>query len=126
MGDEGGQAICLALLMNQTLCELNLSSNNLSEPTGNKLAEILNRNKTLLKIDMSANRLGGDIGKSLQEGLQDNNTLLYFDLRMTECGQESEYIINQKLKANREQDRLRRLQDKNSQDTRGRTYSHLF
>jgi len=126
MGDEGGQAICLALLMNQTLRELNLSSNNLSEPTGNKLAEILNRNKTLLKIDMSANRLGGDIGKSLQEGLQDNNTLLYFDLRMTECGQESEYIINQKLKANREQDRLRRLQDKNSQDTRGRTYSHLF
>ncbi|CAF1278297.1 unnamed protein product [Rotaria magnacalcarata] len=126
IGDEGGQAICLALLMNQTLRELNLSSNNLSEPTGNKLAEILNRNKTLTKIDMSANRLGGDIGKSLQEGLQDNSTLLYFDLRMTECGQESEYIINQKLKNNREQDRLRRIQDKNSHDAKTRTYSHLF
>ncbi|CAF0840849.1 unnamed protein product [Rotaria sp. Silwood1] len=126
IGDEGGQAICLALLINQSLHELNLSSNNLSEPTGNKLAEILNRNKSLLKIDMSANRLGGDIGKSLQEGLQDNSTLLYFDLRMTECGQESEYIINQKLKANREQDRLRRIQEKNSHDTKARTYSHLF
>lgn len=111
--------------MNQTLHEINLASNNLSEPTGNKLAEILNRNRTLIKIDISANRLGGDTGKSLQEGLQDNTTLLYFDLRMTECGQESEYIINQKLKANREQDRLKRIQQKNDQH-KGRTYSHLF
>ena len=87
---------------------------------------MLNRNKSLIKIDISANRLGGDIGKSLQEGLQENTTLLYFDLRMTECGQESEYIINQKLKSNREQDRLKRLQEKNNHDPKGRTYSHLF
>jgi hypothetical protein len=75
---------------------------------------------------MSANRFGVDIGKLLQEGVRDNNTLLYFDLRMAECGQEAEYAVNQKLKANREEDRLRRIQERNHNHTNERTYSHLF
>ena len=48
-----------------------------------------------------------DGGKQLQEGIEANRTMQWMDLRLTECGQESEYCINQVLQRNTE--RLRRM-----------------
>ncbi len=36
----------------------------------------------------------------MQEGMEDNKTLTHFDLRLTGISQESEYCINQMIKAN--------------------------
>ena len=59
--------------------------------------------------------------------MQENRTLLEIDLRLTECGQESEYIINQILKKNQDIDRSIRIEDKNQVYRRmQRTYSHIF
>lgn len=52
-----------------------------------------------------------DGGKQLQEGMEDNTTITTMDLRLTECGQESEYCINQKLHANQEIERESQLQE---------------
>uniref|UniRef100_A0A8D0HPR8 Uncharacterized protein n=1 Tax=Sphenodon punctatus TaxID=8508 RepID=A0A8D0HPR8_SPHPU len=51
-----------------------------------------------------------DGGKQLLEGMSDNKTVVEFDLRLAEVGQESEYFINQTLKANQELARLKALQ----------------
>ena len=68
-----------------------------------------------------------DGGKQIQEAMQENRTLLEIDLRLTECGQESEYIINQILKKNQDIDRTVRIEDKNQTYKRmQRTYSHIF
>uniref|UniRef100_A0A670YFX7 T-complex-associated-testis-expressed 1 n=1 Tax=Pseudonaja textilis TaxID=8673 RepID=A0A670YFX7_PSETE len=50
-----------------------------------------------------------DGGKQLLEGMSDNKTVVEFDLRLAEVGQESEYLINQTIKANQELARLRNL-----------------
>ena len=50
-----------------------------------------------------------DGGKQLQEGIDGNRTMLQMDLRLTECGQESEYCINQVLQRNIERLRRTRL-----------------
>lgn len=52
-----------------------------------------------------------DGGKQLQEGMEDNTTIILMDLRLTECGQESEYCINQILHRNQEADRQQRITD---------------
>ena len=39
-------------------------------------------------------------GRLLQEGMEDNHTVVNFDLRLTDISQESEYCINQIVKAN--------------------------
>ena len=39
-------------------------------------------------------------GKYLQEGMEDNKTLVTFDLRLTDISQESEYVINKRVKEN--------------------------
>ena len=68
-----------------------------------------------------------DGGKQIQEAMQENKTLLQIDLRLTECGQESEYIINQILKKNQEMDRTIRIEEKNVAYKRmQRTFSHIF
>lgn len=100
LGDEGGQAIAKALLKNSTLIRLNLASNNMTEPTAALIANSIATNKTLRYLDLSSNRLGPDGGKSIQDAMKDNNTLIELDLRLTDCGQESEYVINQILKTN--------------------------
>ncbi len=46
-----------------------------------------------------------DGGKQLQEGMEENSTITHMDLRLTDCGQESEYCINQILSRNREKER---------------------
>lgn len=53
-----------------------------------------------------------DGGKQLQEGMEENKTILEMDLRLTECGQESEYCINQILHRNREAARNAIIQQK--------------
>ena len=40
LGDNGGQAICRALLKNRTLTELDVGSNDLGEPTAALLAQV--------------------------------------------------------------------------------------
>ena len=55
-----------------------------------------------------------DGGKQLQEGMEDNSTVVLMDLRLTECGQESEYCINQILHRNQEADREKRIKDSES------------
>ena len=50
-----------------------------------------------------------DGGKQLQEGMEENDTITHMDLRLTECGQESEYCINQILDSNREKERERNI-----------------
>uniref|UniRef100_A0A7M4FXY7 Uncharacterized protein n=1 Tax=Crocodylus porosus TaxID=8502 RepID=A0A7M4FXY7_CROPO len=55
-----------------------------------------------------------DGGKQLLEGMSDNKTMTEFDLRLAEVGQESEYLINQTLRANQEIARLKTLQQSNS------------
>lgn len=102
LGDEGGQAICRALMKNATLVNINLSSNDMAEPTAAILSQVVMQNSTVRTIDLSCNRLGPDGGKQLQEGMEDNNTITHIDLRLTECGQESEYCINQILHRNQE------------------------
>ena len=47
-----------------------------------------------------------DGGKQIQDAMQENTSLIELDLRLTECGQESEFIINQILKKNFEADRI--------------------
>ena len=44
-------------------------------------------------------------GQAIQEGMQENAVLASFDLRLTDISQQSEYCINQFVKAN--QDRLK-------------------
>ena len=46
-----------------------------------------------------------DGGKQLQEGMEENSSITHMDLRLTDCGQESEYCINQILTTNREKQR---------------------
>lgn len=111
LGDEGGQAICRALLKNSTLTEVNLGSNEMAEPTAAILAQVVIQNMTLRSLDLSCNRLGPDGGKQLQEGMEDNTTITMMDLRLTECGQESEYCINQRLHVNQEKERESQLVD---------------
>ena len=53
-----------------------------------------------------------DGGKQLQEGMEENNTITNMDLRLTECGQESEYCINQILHRNQEAARDAALKEK--------------
>ncbi|XP_067320371.1 dynein regulatory complex subunit 5 [Anolis sagrei] len=107
--DEGGQAICNALLVNSTLTTLHLGSNELSEPTATLFSQVLAQNVTLTHINLSCNHIGLDGGKQLLEGMSDNTTVVEFDLRLAEVGQESEYLINQTIKTNREQARLKAL-----------------
>ena len=52
-----------------------------------------------------------DGGKQLQEGMEENHTIAHMDLRLTECGQESEYCINQILSRNRENQRQNALKE---------------
>lgn len=52
-----------------------------------------------------------DGGKQLQEGMEENSTITAMDLRLTECGQESEYCINQRLHSNKERERENSLKD---------------
>lgn len=40
LGDDGGQAMCKALVKNTSLVELNLGSNDLGEPTAAALAQV--------------------------------------------------------------------------------------
>ena len=100
VGDEGGQAISKALLINSTLKRLYLATNDFTEPTAAILSRVLQVNNSLTAIDISGNRIGVDGGKQIQEGMEINKTVVEFDLRLTEAGQESEYCINQALKAN--------------------------
>jgi len=109
LADEGGQAVCRSLLKNTTLHHLNLGSNDLTEPTAAILSQVVVQNSTLSTIDLSCNRLGPDGGKQLQEGMEENETISEMDLRLTECGQESEYCINQILSRNREKLRDARI-----------------
>lgn len=60
-----------------------------------------------------------DGGKQLQEGMEENDTITHMDLRLTECGQESEYCINQILSTNREKERDRQLNKANSANKKG-------
>ncbi|NXG27294.1 DRC5 protein, partial [Dromaius novaehollandiae] len=108
--DEGGQAIGRALLTNTTLKSIHLGSNELSEPTAMLFSQVLAQNSTLTSINFSCNHIGLDGGKQLLQGLMDNKILTEFDLRLAEVGQESEYLINQILRANQERARLRSLQ----------------
>jgi hypothetical protein len=48
-----------------------------------------------------------DGGRQLQEGMEQNETVTEMDLRLTECGQESEFCINQVLMRNRERRRAK-------------------
>ena len=105
LGDEGGQAIGRAMLRNSTLVDLNLSSNDLTEPSAAILSQVVIQNKTLTSIDLSSNRLGTDGGKQLQEGMDENDTITFMDLRLTDCGQETEYFINQILARNQDKAR---------------------
>ena len=68
-----------------------------------------------------------DGGKQIQEAMQENNTLIELDLRLTECGQESEFTINQILKKNFEEDRYNRIEVENKlYKSFNRTSSHIF
>jgi phospholipid N-methyltransferase len=59
--------------------------------------------------------------------MKENQSLIEVDLRLTECGQESEFIINQILKQNQDLDRVRRIEEKNQiYKSLNRTYSHIF
>ncbi|NXI73441.1 DRC5 protein, partial [Anseranas semipalmata] len=99
--DEGGEAMGRALLTNTTLKSIHLGSNRLSEPTAVLFSQVLAQNATLTYVNLSCNHIGPDGGKQLLEGLTGNTTLTEFDLRLAEVGQESEYLINQMLWANR-------------------------
>ncbi|XP_046381825.1 dynein regulatory complex subunit 5-like [Haliotis rufescens] len=111
LGDDGGQAICRSLLKNTTLREVNVGSNDMAEPTAAILSQVVMQNNTVKSIDLSCNRLGPDGGKQLQEGMEENTTITQMDLRLTECGQESEYCINQILHRNQEQEREANIRD---------------
>ena len=47
--------------------------------------------------------------------MDENDTITNMDLRLTECGQESEYCINQILDKNREKEREKNLSSANKQ-----------
>jgi hypothetical protein len=99
----------------------------MTEPTASLLASAIVHNKTIRFMDLSSNRLGPDGGKQIQEAIQENKSLIELDLRLTECGQESEYIINQVLKKNHGLDRTIRIEEQNKLSKHlNRTYSHIF
>ncbi|NWV00609.1 DRC5 protein, partial [Upupa epops] len=100
LGNKGGEAIGHALLTNTTLKSIHLGSNNLSEPTAALFSQVLAQNTTLTSINLSCNHLGLDGGKQLLEGLSHNKAVTEFDLRLAEVGQETEYLIQQVLRAN--------------------------
>ena len=99
----------------------------MTEPTASLLASAIVHNKTLRFMDLSSNRLGPDGGKQIQDAIQENKSIIELDLRLTECGQESEYIINQVLKKNHEYDRTIRIEEHNKLSKHlNRTFSHIF
>ncbi|XP_038654841.1 dynein regulatory complex subunit 5 [Scyliorhinus canicula] len=101
IGDEGGEVLGRALVKS-SVEDINLSSNELTEPVAVVFSELLIKNRNLKSIDLSCNNLGPEAGKQLQEGMTMNNTLMEFDLRLTDIGAENEYAINQMLHSNRE------------------------
>ena len=58
VNSTGGQAICRALLKNTTLEEINLASNELSEPTASLLQQVVMQNRSLTRLELSCNRFG--------------------------------------------------------------------
>ena len=54
----GGQALCRALMKNTTLKDVNVGSNEMTEPTAAVLAQVVIHNTKLTHIDLSCNRLG--------------------------------------------------------------------
>ena len=70
----GGQALCRALMKNTTLEEVNVGSNEMTEPTAAVLAQVVIHNTTLSHVDLSCNRLGP------VSILQSNLTLFILDV----------------------------------------------
>ena len=64
-----------------------------------------------LYLDIWSHSYLQDGGKQLQEGMEENTTITMMDLRLTDCGQESEYCINQRLHVNQERERESQLID---------------
>lgn len=58
LGDEGGQAICRALMKNATLVEIDLSGNDMAEPMAAIMSQVVMHNSTVKTLDLSCNRLG--------------------------------------------------------------------
>ncbi|KAL5489678.1 hypothetical protein EMCRGX_G018796 [Ephydatia muelleri] len=102
LGDEGAQPIFKALMKNMTLQSLNISSNSIGDIAAPMLAEVLIANKTLTSLSIASNTLGEGSGQAIQEGMQENTVLVSFDLRLTDISQQSEYCINQFVKANQD------------------------
>lgn len=105
IGDDGAQLIFKALMKNVALQSLDISSNSIGETATPALAEMLIANKTLTSLSIACNSFGETSGQAIQEGMQENSTIVFFDLRLTDIDQQSEYCINQFVKAN--QDRLK-------------------
>ncbi|XP_053316145.1 dynein regulatory complex subunit 5 [Spea bombifrons] len=102
IGDEGAQSLCRALLHNTSLTTLHLGSNELSEPTAAALSQLLSQNTSLQSVSLSCNRIGPDGGKQLLDGVSQNRVLLELDVRLAAAGQESDFLIQQTLRGNRE------------------------
>lgn len=58
IGDVGGQAIAKALLTNNVLQNINLSCNELTEPTAAILSQVLISNTSLKSIILAHNKIG--------------------------------------------------------------------
>jgi hypothetical protein len=67
-----------------------------------------------MKMLISIQSCFQDGGKQLQEGMEENTTITTMDLRLTECGQESEYCINQILAKNKDRAREVAMNEQNN------------
>ncbi|TRY60408.1 hypothetical protein DNTS_007170 [Danionella cerebrum] len=100
VGDEGTEALSLALRKNGSLEHLNLGGNQLSEASAVALSHALVENTSLRRLNLCNNRLGVDGGKFLEEGLSHNSSLLECDVRLTAVSPDTEYGITQALHSN--------------------------
>ncbi|CAF1540569.1 unnamed protein product, partial [Didymodactylos carnosus] len=81
ISDIGSEALAEALKVNEALTQLILQSNEISEIRGQSLAEALKVNKALIQLNLGHNRISDTECEALVEALKVNETLIQLILR---------------------------------------------
>jgi len=116
LGDEGGRLLFEGMLSNSTLQTLNVSSNALEVECARAIAAVGRSNEELVlcDLDLSSNPLTEEGGRLLRD-LDANRTLTRMDLRETGIGVDNEAVLIEIVKRN-EKEALAFLKQKGTGD----------
>ena len=95
--DKGGSKLCIDLMNNNnTIQDINLSSNSLGHMFAESLAELLKINKSIRKIDISCNFITANNAATLRDSLENNENVISIDIRgNNDLGDENEEMIHE-------------------------------